>query len=86
MLNWTNQAANVIQKLILIFLLLSLSGIVKAGSNTFYKYEYEYEICALIKPKQASVNRWVDKQVKKNHTGNLKNHLWSSSCALKKFF
>ena len=33
--------ANVIQNLRLIFLSLSMSGIAKAESNTFYKYEYE---------------------------------------------
>ena len=25
--------------------------------------------------KQAAVNKWISKQVKKNPTGNLKNHL-----------
>ena len=43
------EVANVIQKLRLIFLSLSISGIVKAGSNTFYKYEYKYKICVLCK-------------------------------------
>ena len=37
------QEINVIQKLRLIFLSLSISGKVKAGSNTFYKYKYEYK-------------------------------------------
>ena len=27
------------------FVSLSISGIVKAGRNTFHKYEYEYKIC-----------------------------------------
>ena len=27
------------------FLSLSILGIVKAGRNTFYKYEYKYKIC-----------------------------------------
>ena len=44
-----NIGSNVIQKLRLIFLSLSISGIVKAGSNTFYKYEYKYKICVLYK-------------------------------------
>ena len=39
--------ANVFQNIELIFLLLSISGIVKAGINTFYKYECEYKICLL---------------------------------------
>ena len=41
--------ANVIQNLRLIFLLLSISGTVKAESNSFYKYEYEYKLCVLYK-------------------------------------
>ena len=41
--------ANVIQNLRIIFLSLSISEIVKAGSNTIYKYEYEYTICVLYK-------------------------------------
>ena len=48
-INWSNQAANVTKNLGIIFLLLSISGIVKAGSTTFYKYEYEYTICVLYK-------------------------------------
>ena len=48
-MNWPNKAANIIPKLRLIYLSLSISGIIKAGSNTFYKYEYEYKICALYK-------------------------------------
>ena len=41
--------ANVIQNLRLIFLSLSTSGTVKAESNTFYKYAYEYTSCVLYK-------------------------------------
>ena len=44
-ISWSNRAINIIQKLRLIFLSLTISGIVKAESNTFYKYEYEYTIC-----------------------------------------
>ena len=47
---WSNQAVNVIQKLRVIFLSLSIPGIAKKGNNTFYKYECEYTICALYKP------------------------------------
>ena len=43
------KVANIIQKLRLIFLSLSISGTVKGGSNTFYKYEYKYKICVLYK-------------------------------------
>ena len=43
-MNWTNQVANVILKLRLI-LSLSISGIVKTGRNTFYKFEYKHKIC-----------------------------------------
>ena len=56
-INWPIQVANVIQNLRLIFLLLSISGIAIAGSNTFYKYEYEY-VC-YIRNKQASVNKSI---------------------------
>ena len=64
------------QKLRLIFLLLFISGIIKVESDTIYKYEYEYTICeyvCYIRHEQASVNRWIGKQVKKNPPGNLKN-------------
>ena len=45
---WSNQAANVIQKLRVIFPSLSISGIVKTGNNNFYKYEYEYtDMCVI---------------------------------------
>ena len=40
-MNCSNQAANVIQNLRLIFISLSITGIAKAEINTFYKYEYE---------------------------------------------
>ena len=36
-----NQAANVIEKLRLIFVSLSISGIVKVGGDTLYKYEFK---------------------------------------------
>ena len=36
-INWLNQAANVIQKLKLIFLMLSISGTEIAGGTIFYK-------------------------------------------------
>ena len=43
-----------------IFLSLSISGIVKVKSNTFYKYEYHYTICVCyIRHKQATVNKWI---------------------------
>ena len=46
--------------------------------NTNTKYVY------YIRHKQAYVNRWMGKQVKKNPTGNLKNHLKiTSSYAIK---
>ena len=39
-----NQATNVIQKLRLTFVSLSISGIVKAGRDTLCKYEYSLHI------------------------------------------
>ena len=33
----------------MIIVSLSISGIVKAGSNNFYLYEYVYKICVLYK-------------------------------------
>ena len=73
-INWSNQAANVIQHLLrLNFLSLSISLTEKAESNAFYKYEYEYTICMLYKT------------LEKNPTGNLKNHFWRSSRAVKGF-
>ena len=44
------------------FLSLSISGIVNAGSNTFYKY---MQYVCYITHKQASVNKWISKQIKK---------------------
>ena len=41
------EVATVIQKVKLIFLSLSISGIVKAISNPLYKFEYKYKICVL---------------------------------------
>ena len=38
-----------IQNVRLILLSLSISGTVKAESNTFYKYECEYTLCVLYK-------------------------------------
>ena len=38
-------------------------------------------VCYIIH-KQASVNKFISKQVKKSPTENLKNHLWRSSCAV----
>ena len=38
-----------------------------------------------IRHKQASVNKRISKQMKKNPTRDLKNHLWGSSGALKDF-
>ena len=32
-----------------IFLSLSISGTAKEESNTFYKYEYKYTLCAIYK-------------------------------------
>ena len=69
-MNWSNQAANIIQKLRLIFLLLSISGIVKARGNTFRKYEYEYK---LYLPYSLL---WIGE---KNLTGTFKNHLSRNS-------
>ena len=46
---WSNQVANVIQKLRLVFLSLFASGIIKIRSNTFYKYEYKCTISMLCK-------------------------------------
>ena len=43
------QSSKCNQKLRLIFLSLSISGIVKAASNTFYKCEYEHKIRVLYK-------------------------------------
>ena len=37
--------------------------------NTNTKYVW------YIRHKQASVNKWISKPMKKNHTGNLKSHL-----------
>ena len=49
-INWSNEAANVIQNPKHSFILsLFISGIVKVESNTFYKYEYEYTICVIYK-------------------------------------
>ena len=50
--------SSVIQKLILICLLRSISETVKAERNTFYKYEYKSKYGCHIWYKQASVNRW----------------------------
>ena len=48
--NWSNQAADVIQRLSIAFMYpFSISGIVKAGTNTFHKYGYECKICVLYK-------------------------------------
>ena len=67
------------KKLGLTFLLLSISEIVKVGSNTFSKYEHEYKLCALYKS-QTGLCKWVDRWTgEKNSTGNLKNHFWKSS-------
>ena len=45
---WSNEAANVIEKLRVVFPSLSILGIVKTGSNNFYKYEYEYSNMCVI--------------------------------------
>ena len=49
--------ANLIQQLRVIFPSLSIPEIVKAESNTFYKYEYEYTVCVLYKTQKGLINR-----------------------------
>ena len=59
---WANQAVNVIKKIRLIFLLLSISGIVKAGSNIpFTNMNTNTKYMCYSRHKQASVNRWTGK-------------------------
>ena len=45
------EVAYAIQKLRTIFLLLSISKIVEASSNTFYKYKYNYKFVYYIRHK-----------------------------------
>ena len=45
----------------IIFLSLSISGIVQVESNTFSRYGYEYTIYVLYKTQTGAVNKWISK-------------------------
>ena len=69
----------------IIFLSFSITGIVKVESNTFTGMNANTRYVCYIRHKQAAVNKWISKLVKKNPTGNLKNHFRRNLCAVKDF-
>ena len=67
-MKWSNQAANVIEKLRLILILMYISWI---------EYEYEYKMFAIF---DSNIFLYIGKK-NLNEENNLKPSMWRSSCA-----